>query len=464
MIGRRAGWGLLLLIQLLLSCSGGETGTGEDTDQGTMYIGSISAFGSIFVNGFEFDTDKAVIVFDGEQVGQEKLSQGMVVQVEGNIDSLAKGIADHVTYNTLLRGQIDSIGQGSMTVLGQTVLTDENTLFYSKVDAITGIEQLQPGNSIEISGFPGMHSFLASYIRVLDSAAIQDHLVVSGLVEVVTSQFVRLNNLTAYFNKDSASQFINLRTGVMARLIGHYQMLNDSQRFIIDEVYSKQQDKVDRMLDMEAYVVEPLNEGYMRVNVMPVLVSAGIDIRGGSLDALKHAGTRVQVYGHLSHGVLEAYRILIKEAPSVELVSEIEQVDPDQNSFRIFARNIGVNNHTIFKDDRSQPLQSINVRNLATGDRIHCSMQFDLENHVFVATMVQRVDSSTDPAMLRGPMLSVEGRGANLMVNIAGLELELAAPDAHLFYNREPGTIVTVTGSYNSTKDVFIVNTVEFSM
>jgi len=68
-----------------MSAGGGIDGTG------IMSAGVVSAFGSIVVNGTEFDTSKAPVIINGKQVGvgddvvRSNLEIGMVVRVEGRI-------------------------------------------------------------------------------------------------------------------------------------------------------------------------------------------------------------------------------------------------------------------------------------------------------------------------------------------------------------------------------------------
>ena len=65
----------------LASCGGGTNGT---SGSGVTSTGTITAFGSVFVNGVEFSTSGATIVRDGNPATETNLRVGMVVTVNGS--------------------------------------------------------------------------------------------------------------------------------------------------------------------------------------------------------------------------------------------------------------------------------------------------------------------------------------------------------------------------------------------
>ena len=481
--GRVVATYLTALSLLLVSCSGGETGTGENkTPQknansvDTTYIGPITAFGSIFVNGVEFDTSDADIDFNGELVGQSALTQGMLVRVEGTVDaSGVKGVAQKVSYCSILKGPVDQVNRDpsnarvtSLKMLGQNVILDEITLSDSSLSTIKNADMLEAGNFIEVSGFQGLHEILATHIQIIDSASGQtDTYFINGPIMTLTAEYFDINDIRVYYDASSLinNQLDNLRTGMIVNVQGHYIDTADGTRFFADTISIDEHSSSDKMLEMEGYIVDPMNQGMFRVNRFPVTLAANTEIENGDLTTLSQVGTKLQLRGHLTvNGFIEAHKIEIKKAPTVEFVGNLQQVDIDQNSVIVFGRRVFVDNHTIIRDESQQNVQAINLSHFIPDDRVECDLQFDADLDLFVATKLERGEPSTSPDKLKGPLLSVQGKGSNIMVNIAGLELELSNADNHLFFNREIGTMVSVTGSYNSMQDVFQVSTVEFAM
>jgi hypothetical protein len=154
----------LLYCFLLASCNGGGGSTfagGGIDGTGIMSAGVVSAFGSIVVNGREFDTSKATIVINGEEVDEigndavrENLDIGMVVTVEGRISrDGVTATADRVVYNDSVIGPVESVSPIDATtrevvVLGQTVIVNVITTFKN-----TTFDTLAPDNEVEVSGF-----------------------------------------------------------------------------------------------------------------------------------------------------------------------------------------------------------------------------------------------------------------------------------------------------------------------
>src|SRR5450631_2059517 len=144
---------------------GGATGTG-----GPAYsaFGMLSDFGSIFVNGIEFFTDKASITINGVPNRPESdLRIGMVLSVHGSIDGSGKtGNATTVDYHADALGMVDVAPVqgdtgGSFGVLGQTIATDARTVFAG----VIGLADLRVGDYVEVSGFASSAGVLASRIE-----------------------------------------------------------------------------------------------------------------------------------------------------------------------------------------------------------------------------------------------------------------------------------------------------------
>ena len=109
----------LFSVFLLISCGnggGGMTAGGGIGGTGVISSGTITAFGSIVVNGTEFDTSAAAIIVNGEEIGVgdeivlDNLDIGRVVTVEGtgNLDDIS-AVAVRVIYNDNVRGPVESI-------------------------------------------------------------------------------------------------------------------------------------------------------------------------------------------------------------------------------------------------------------------------------------------------------------------------------------------------------------------
>lgn len=112
--------------------AGGDGGIGGT---GISY-GGITAFGSVWVNGVEFNTSTAVFKLDGNTVTQSALRVGMVVLVDGSVT--AKTALD-VTVDEALKGRVEQvIDANQMVVMGQLVRIDNLTQFENHVVPVAG--------------------------------------------------------------------------------------------------------------------------------------------------------------------------------------------------------------------------------------------------------------------------------------------------------------------------------------
>lgn len=126
---RLAALGAAVLTMTLAACGGGSGGSGSTTsgaDAGALSTGTITAFGSVFVNGHEFDTRSAQVVDDdtGATVAASQLEVGMVVDVKaGSGSSADHPEATELRLHPLARGYVDASDAtaGTITVMGQTV-------------------------------------------------------------------------------------------------------------------------------------------------------------------------------------------------------------------------------------------------------------------------------------------------------------------------------------------------------
>jgi len=149
-----------------LACAAGlAIGGGGATGTGFMARGPISAFGSIFVNGVEFFTDHAQITVNGAgNRTQADLAIGMVLTVTGGVDNNGRtGNANTVEYHADAIGAVDRApdANGTFGVLGQDVATDASTVFAN----VIGVSDLQPGDYVEVSGYPSPAGLLAARVE-----------------------------------------------------------------------------------------------------------------------------------------------------------------------------------------------------------------------------------------------------------------------------------------------------------
>jgi len=149
---------ILSVVGFLTSSCGGGGGGGDVAGGGLsgsgISAGAITSFGSIFVNGVEFDTAGATITLDDTPVSESDLKIGMVVKVKGTFGSTS-GSAVSVEAEDVVKGLVQNVAVDglSLVVLGQKVLIDGNTVIDN--NTLGGdVHNLTPGTDVvEVHGF-----------------------------------------------------------------------------------------------------------------------------------------------------------------------------------------------------------------------------------------------------------------------------------------------------------------------
>ena len=197
----------LLLAVTLVGCGG--SGSSADTSQppqpvatAQTTVGQITGFGSIYVNGVEFETDGSVYeVDDSVASGDDALAVGMVVKVQGsvNADGLT-GHADNIVYDDDIEGIVEDLATDAndpniktFMVMGVSVQADKNgTNFEGEDEPTFSFETIMDGDNVEVSGEFSGDVLIASYIEKQDAS--DDDFEVKGTVDEYngSDQFVMI--------------------------------------------------------------------------------------------------------------------------------------------------------------------------------------------------------------------------------------------------------------------------------
>jgi len=175
-------------IAALTACSGGGGGTSTSSTDGTT-SGVITGFGSVFVNGVEYQTDSATISIDDVSSIESQLSVGDVVTLQGTVD--ADGIngtafsissADELEGYVLDLSDLTADSTGTINIMGQTVSVSLDTVFRGDTPN-SEITELTVNDIVEVHGFSdGTGTIAATRIETKTSA---DNVEVKGLISAL---------------------------------------------------------------------------------------------------------------------------------------------------------------------------------------------------------------------------------------------------------------------------------------
>jgi hypothetical protein len=294
---------LVVLVAFLLSCTQGNPPGVSGFSKGV-----ITAKGSIFVNGVEFDLSGASIMINGAPGTEADLRVGMQVEVKGKIDDASStGIAAEVHFDGSLKGPIDApIVAPNLIVLGQTVITDSNTVFESLP---LGLGDLAQGDVVEVAGMADDSGhILATHIEKTGSPTLE----ISGVVSspaAGTFVLTPLNGGVALTVNYTGALDAGITTGTTVEV-----------KFVLANWTSGTKTIATTAASIEAKMeLEPADgdraevQGFVTGLSGSTFTVEGISVNAGSLSLAGIAnGTKVEAEGSFTSGVLYAEKIQIK--------------------------------------------------------------------------------------------------------------------------------------------------------
>lgn len=297
-----------------ISAGGGIGGTGYVSS------GTITAFGSVVVNGVTFATTEAKVFISGKEKGTGQqailnyLDLGQVVLVEGTADE-STGIANHVRYTPHVVGPVTAIDPIGMrlrrfTVLGQTIIANSNTIV--KPGALEAIEE---NNLIEVSGLVDDEGMIkATYIRKLASSFDPaTEVEVKGSVQnldLINKTF-QIKELTIFYNQ---ANLINLTEeapldGQWVHVRGRMERNNC---VVASEIQPAPESRITNAewANLEAFITDFISEDDFGVGLVRVKIHENARFEGGAKQNLRK-GLKIRVKGRVVNKILLAQYIWI---------------------------------------------------------------------------------------------------------------------------------------------------------
>jgi hypothetical protein len=311
---------LVAASMLGLSSCGGGTQVAEGGIGGSgISSGSISGFGSVIVNGVEFNTDNARFSKDGDTaVTQDNLAIGMVVTIQGKINADGvTGTADSVSYLDLLEGPVKSVGTSSFVAMGQTVLVDSSTVFAGP--SVSSLADLAEGKVVEVSGFftAQPNVIHATYVELTNSI---DH-EVKGIVTAVDKQANQLAIAGLVVTTSEAGSFSQGDFVEAKGVVNGQGALDATEVTKLNkglDLKDADEAELEGLVTSDCGTVVPCT---FQIGFVPVQVSASTEFDGGGHVADILQGARVEVEGKLVNGVIEAREIQFKDG--IELFADV---------------------------------------------------------------------------------------------------------------------------------------------
>ena len=444
---------IVILLGALSACGGGGTGTsasigGGIGGTGVTAAGTITALGSISVNGIKYDTSSAAITVDGRSATESDLKLGMFVTVTGTVDSSGvSGTANSVDFDDEVQGPVKGLDPATtgnpsrtFTVLGVTVVADRiSTVF----DAIS-LSALLDDDLIEVSGLiDNTGKLQATRIEkkgrfMANSSEIE----VKGTVSNLSGNTFNLGSLavTAAANIDLSAISNGSRVEVKGTLDAAQTHLFATTVGLKSGLFSS---------DVNKASLEGIVSNFVSNNNFTVSGQA-VDASKASFQPVGTAlanGLEIEVEGPIVNGILNATKIELRDG-TVELEARVSSVDPATSlitlQFTPGTVAFMVNSKTSIRDDASG--NSLTINNINATDFLEVEGFIDSTGNV-IASEVKR--DQPDDDVIQGPVQSLDAVSGD--ISLLGLTFGTDAttsfkpsPASSFFTSAGPNTIVKI--------------------
>jgi len=403
----------------LTACGGGDGGSDSTTSSpvtsgSTITTGVITGFGSVFVDGVEFETDESSFSLDDGDDGLENedgLAVGMVVTVTGTVNADGKtGSAEHIEFDDELEGIVNASsvgadGTGTMTIMGQTVIVKTTTIFESEVAGIDSIDRVTAGNVVEVSGFSsGDGSVYATRIEVKLATHAGEEIEVKGIISNLAANTFDIGGLTVDY---SSAQFDDsLPDGTLSD--GQYVEVKSTSGFNLDDelIASVIELQDDGDMDMEGDegdevelngIVTAVNsDKAFEIGGRTIIITKTTSIEHGITGDIK-VGVFLEVEGELNAaGELLADEIELAVEDDIEMHGILEAVNDPPGSVTLLGEIIHVNASTLLIDKQDEdgllPEHFFGLDDLNSGDYVEIDAYLEPDSGVLIAVKLERDD------------------------------------------------------------------------
>lgn len=368
----------------LFSCGGGGNQLAEGGISGTgITMGRITNFGSIFVNGIEFDTSNATFQRDNLAApgGQSDYRVGEFVIINGSVDAGGStGTAFDVTFKDLLEGAVTQVGspQGtSIRVLGQLVDTDLLTVFHG----FTQLVDLQVGNIVEVSGVKDSAGTITATSITLKHAGFipgQTENELKGIISNLGNQTFTIGNLTIDYSQATLNGFP--AQGLQS---GQFVEVKSTTAINVNTLVADSIKLENEYLDLQGVTIAEI-EGQVTsfqsltqftVNGIPVTTTSQTQFKNAPASTLA-ADVFVEVEGVVdAAGVLVANQVAFEFENSpdgIEIEGNIVSINVPGNELVVNdagqANTVVLDSSTLMVDESSLSVSPLTISDLRSGD------------------------------------------------------------------------------------------------
>ncbi|MDH5360798.1 MAG: DUF5666 domain-containing protein [Gammaproteobacteria bacterium] len=460
----------LTMLSLVVSAALAGCSSGTATGPGSA-IGVITGFGSVYVNGVEYETGGASVDIDGQAGTENDLAVGQMVTLHGSIN--ANGITGNATSisfadnveGVVISTAIAADGTGSLDVMGQTVTVTAQTLFESGVTGINLINDIVNGNIVEVSGFSqGDGNITATYIEAKASSFSGQVMEVKGLVSAldtgaktfqIGSLVVDYGSATMELGSRALANGLYVEAKTMSAISGSTMAASkvelESDGDMDIDVAEGEEIKIRGL-------ITEVGADYIILNGQTVYFTGSVESEDGLALENLSTGMMVELEAYMSAaGQLMAMEVESEKEDDFSIRAHLQAVDMVNKTVTILGQTIHVDTNTMMRDERDEgitPVRYFNLDDLLANNWIKVKFYRDATRGL-VATRLERDDDNSAAGAFKMEGL-VEQVDATTFT-IAGVVIDLSH-----YGTAAVGQELEVTGTY--LNGVLVINSVVLNL
>lgn len=383
--------------------SGGIGGTGNNPD---VAVGTITQFGSVWVNGVEYETGADTTIRIDDNPGAESdLRIGMVVRVDGSISGARAG---EITVDGAVKGFVEQvIDANRMVVMGQLIQIDNTTRFENGVRPVAG-------NRVDVHGLVAGDGVISAGYIERKTTAPTPPFAVKGVVknQSTGAQTFQIGTLTVVYAGATIGDMpgtswngleveVKGSTCAAAPVCGTLTASKVEPNGV--DVSGAEKAEVEG-------VVSAVSAGGFTLGGVQVTTSATTRYEGG-LAADLIVGSKVEVEGPVSGGTIAATKVSFRDAVRIE--GDIASISG--NTLTI----AGVGGVSISVPSFAELTDVASVGDLAVGNHLRVRGKLGSGNSM-VATRLELRSDTPDPDLeLQGPVTALTAETSVTVLGVA---------------------------------------------
>ena len=451
----------------LAACSSGGGDVAGIGGSGVTSSGTVTGFGSVYVNGVKFDTSNSSFSIDDNPGSESDLAVGMRVTVNGTLIDDSNGTATSISFNDDLEGPVSNLADvgndgliKTFTLLGRQVRISSDTTSFDISGTVPGpfdFDSIADNNHVEISGFLDANGvMIATRVELKSTNFTHTGTIVEmkGTVENFTDPTFNLANTTGVtIDVSSAVIDNNLPGGIVGGAFvevkgtcssGACTTINASK---VESGLDDFNDNDD--VEVEGVITDLTSQDIFEVNGIAVDASNATRIPT-SINLVENQ--EVEVEGSFNGNTLIATKVK-DESNDIKVAATVSNPSFSADSFQVTPVNgqppitVKIDKSTEIEDESGVITNPDNViSNLSSGDFVEVEGYLDGSGAI-IASEFER-ETTTDHVIVQGIM---ESFNAGSTVKVLGVEFQVQQPETE--YEDENDATLTPAEFETNTQD-----------